>query len=154
MRSLNLMLLFSADSSRFASTSSETVQVSGGKGGPHIATLEGYSRLVASLAFSADGSRQGSASLDKTIRLWDVETRAHIACLECHSDAVFSVTFSANSSRNSRRNSSAVGWRIGRAHRYIGRQGHDHDILWVSHCLHRHLIMRCFGCGRAKADIS
>ena len=98
---------------------------------------------------------QGSASDDKTVPLWDIETGARMACLNGHFAAALSVKFSPDGSRLA---SASLGgtvplWdgELG-AHRCIAgafQQGHDH----VGALLHRHLKMRCFGYGRAKADI-
>ena len=43
--------------------------------GKILATLEGYSLPVASLAFSPDGRLLASGSLDRTIKLWELPTR-------------------------------------------------------------------------------
>ena len=59
----------------------------------HIATLEGHTRYVSSVAFSPDGATLATGSQDSTIRLWDVATKRNIAMLR-HSHLVRSVAFS------------------------------------------------------------
>ena len=63
---------------------------------PHlIASLEGHTREVNSVAFSPDGSRLASGSWDRTVNLWDVATERQIATFSAGIElGVFSVAFS------------------------------------------------------------
>jgi len=58
------------------------------------ATLQGHAKAVLSVAFSPDGKTLASASLDKTIKLWEVAAGKEQATLHGHSDWVVSVAFS------------------------------------------------------------
>jgi WD40 repeat protein len=57
-------------------------------------TLEGHSGPVLSVSFSPDSQLLASASVDKTIKLWDPATGELRQTLEGHSDVVESVSFS------------------------------------------------------------
>ncbi|KAK5710084.1 hypothetical protein LTR17_019197 [Elasticomyces elasticus] len=61
-----------------------------------LQTLEGHSREVSSVVFSADSSRLASASWDKMIKIWDASSGQCLRTLEGHSDGVSSVVFSAD----------------------------------------------------------
>jgi len=50
--------------------------------------------LIYALAFSPDGTRLASGSLDHTIRIWDVATGEGRATLTGHAGRVMAVTFS------------------------------------------------------------
>ena len=59
-----------------------------------IATLEGHTDNVWSVAFSPDGKILASGSFDQTVRLWDVETEQLLHILTGHTGEVNSVAFS------------------------------------------------------------
>jgi WD40 repeat protein len=62
--------------------------------------LVGHEDGVSSAAFSSDGNRIVTASLDKTVRLWDANTGKQIGePLRGHEGPVFSVAFSTDSER-------------------------------------------------------
>jgi WD40 repeat protein len=58
-------------------------------GGRHV--LKGHSGPVLSLAFSADGKRLFTGSIDSTIREWDLDTRKEIQIIRDHSSWVNSL---------------------------------------------------------------
>jgi len=51
------------------------------------------------VAFSPDGTRLASASLDKTVRLWDASTGQELEVLGTHETSVRSVAFSPDGTR-------------------------------------------------------
>jgi len=65
---------------------------------PYLAkSLTGHSSDVNSVAFSPDGTTLGSASDDKTIKLWNPGTREEIRSLEGHSNWIWTIGFSPDS---------------------------------------------------------
>jgi serine/threonine protein kinase len=64
-----------------------------------IRRLEGHTDVVRNVAVSPDGRYLLSASFDKTVRLWDVETGVQIRCLNGHTGPVLSVAFAPDAAR-------------------------------------------------------
>ncbi|MDZ8183634.1 MAG: serine/threonine-protein kinase [Nostoc sp. ChiSLP02] len=60
-------------------------------------SLKGHSSDVNSVAFSPDGKTLGSASDDKTIKLWNLATKEEIRTLEGHSNWIWTIAFSPDS---------------------------------------------------------
>ena len=62
--------------------------------------IRGHEAAVTSVAFSPDGSRLASGSLDNTVRVWDLkEPSAKPVVLRGHESAVYSVAFSPDGSQ-------------------------------------------------------
>jgi hypothetical protein len=68
----------------------------GAPGGAMLRTLEGHSHMVLGVAVTADGKLAVSASWDKTLKVWDLETGRTLRTLEGHSDSVRAVAVTAD----------------------------------------------------------
>ncbi len=64
----------------------------------HSSLLKRDDRDIWSLAFSHDGSKLASGSMDKTVRLWDAENRKHIARFSAHETWITAVALSSDGS--------------------------------------------------------
>ena len=63
-----------------------------------LKVLKGHTDFVKSAAFNQEGSLIVSASYDKTIRIWDVQTGECLRILEGHTDFVKSAAFNHDGS--------------------------------------------------------
>src|SRR6266849_1131103 len=61
---------------------------------PELVIQSGHSDNIRAVAVSPDGKLVASASSDKTIRLWEVETGLLLRILDYHHDSVTSIAFS------------------------------------------------------------
>jgi WD40 repeat protein len=64
-----------------------------------LQTLEGHSECVYSVAFSHNSTWLASASLDKTVKIWDASSGECLQTLEGHSSGLNSVAFSHDSTQ-------------------------------------------------------
>jgi WD40 repeat protein/formylglycine-generating enzyme required for sulfatase activity len=62
-------------------------------------SLQGHTDRVFDVAYSADGTRVATASLDNTVRLWDANTGVPLLTLVGHERGVFAVVFFADGER-------------------------------------------------------
>jgi WD40 repeat protein len=64
-----------------------------------LRTLEGHSYWVKSVTVTPDGKRAVSASSDRTLKVWDLESGRTLGTLEGHSDGVNGVALTADGKR-------------------------------------------------------
>ncbi|TFK61161.1 WD40 repeat-like protein [Pluteus cervinus] len=88
-------VVFCPEGRRIVSRFDDTIHVCDGETGVKITTFKGHSRLVTSASLFPDGGRVVSASHDKTLRIWDINTGAMTGePLTGHHDSIFSVAVS------------------------------------------------------------
>ena len=92
--------------------------------------LRGHDKGVHSAAFSPDGTRIVTASLDQSARLWDAATAKEIAILRGHDDAVNSAAFSPDGRRivTASRDKTARLWDAATAKEIAVLRGHDKEV--------------------------
>jgi WD40 repeat protein len=99
-----------------------------------LKTLRGHLGWVNSVAFSSDGQRIVTASLDKTAKVWDAAGGREPLTLKGHSDHVLSVAFSADGQRivTGSVDQTAKVWEASSGRELLTLKGHSAPILSVA----------------------
>jgi WD40 repeat protein len=90
-------LAFSSDGKFIASEKNNTVVIRDVVSGEIYQTLQGHSREVTCVAYSASGGLLASASFDNTVKIWDTKSRSSEQSPEGHSSEVLSLAISPDS---------------------------------------------------------
>jgi len=56
--------------------------------------MDGHTAGIHAVTITPDGGRAVSGAVDRTVRLWDLETGKELRCFEGHTDSVVSVAVS------------------------------------------------------------
>ena len=67
--------------------------------GAEVSTLKGHTGEVTCVAFSPDGKRIVSGSVDRTVKVWDADTGVAVGSLKAHTERVSSVAYSPDGLR-------------------------------------------------------
>jgi len=96
--------------------------------------LQGHTSAVSGVAFSPDGKRIVTASLDKTARIWDAETGQELRKLEGHTGAVSGVAFSPDGKRivTASLDKTARVWDAESGQELRQLEGHTNDVYGVA----------------------
>jgi WD40 repeat protein len=76
-----------------------TVKVRDTHTGAEVHTLRGHRDSVTCVAYSPDGSRIASSSVDQTVKVWDAKRGTAVATFRGHTGPVWSVAYSPDGSR-------------------------------------------------------
>ena len=73
-----------------------------------VAELVAHTDVVTAMAFDPSGVLLATGSIDRTIKLWNVASRALVRSLEGHTDAVLSLAFSSRGTLASAANDNTI----------------------------------------------
>ena len=98
--------------------------------GQELLTLKGHSDGILSVAFSPDGQRIVTGSLDMTARVWEAAKGNEPLTLKGHSDDVFSVAFSPDGQRivTGSWDGTAKVWEAASGKELLTLKGHGNEI--------------------------
>jgi WD40 repeat protein len=102
--------------------------------GKQICTLHGHSHLVTDVAFSPDGGRLATASLDGSVKVWDTATGQEAFALRGHQQGVWCVAFSPDGHRlvSGGDDGTARVWETGRGKVGVALRGHTAPVYAVA----------------------
>ncbi len=92
-------ITFSADGTRLAVTTDTGAQVWWTGTGAPVVSIVGHPLQILDAAFSPDGTRLATASVDQTARLWDAQTGRELLTLAGHEAPVDQIAFSPDGQR-------------------------------------------------------
>ena len=92
-------IAFSPDGIHIAVSSNIGIWLYDAKTGRELALLDTQSIWGNPLAFSPDGTKLASGSVDKTVKLWDISTGKNMSTLTGHTDMVESIAFSPDGTK-------------------------------------------------------
>jgi hypothetical protein len=86
-------LAFSGDGKLAIAAPGQTIEIRNASTGRLISTFTGNTAPVAGLAFTPDGTRLASTSMDGMVKLWDTATGQEALVLRGHTSSVWGVAF-------------------------------------------------------------
>ena len=103
---------------------------------PHL-ILDGYMSSELSVAWSPDGTRIASGSIDWTVQVWDARTGNNLLTYHGHAASVYSVAWSPDGKRIASGSSDGTAqiWSVATGERYLTILGTATGIAWSPNAL-------------------
>jgi len=103
-------------------------------GGPLLRTLEGHSSFVSGVAVTPDGKFAVSASADKTLKVWDLDSGRALRTLKGHSDDVTGVAVTPDGRRavSASEDRTLKVWDLDTGQALLTLEGHSDQVTGVA----------------------
>jgi WD40 repeat protein len=127
-------VVFSPDGKQIASVWRDTLKVWDASTRQETLTLRGHTSLVSSVAFSRDGNRIASGSVDGTVEVWDATSGRETLTLKGHTGLVTSVAFSPDGKHiaSASQDRTVKVWDASTGQRTLTLRGHTQGVLSVA----------------------